>query len=147
MTSGVSITRHYPHPAYDVKPQMDTAETDNVRVRTLLRAALAKNLTDRMGASAGLQTQAALSERAGIAQSHISRIVRKESAATLDMLEALAHALGCEAWELLADSEHTRREAIERMIRGPRVPDDVAAKHLPPAPKHRNPRKPRSKPR
>ena len=114
-----------------------------------LRKVLASVLQGRMDASIDLSTQATLSERAKVAQSHVSRILRGESAATVDMLEALAAALRCQPWELLADSEQARREAIERMISGPRAPDEAVNKALPPAPKHpkaKKARKPRRKP-
>lgn len=87
----------------------------------------------------GIDSGNQLAGKAKIAQSHIGRMRREESAATVDMLDALAAALGVQPWELLADEEATRRAAMERMLLGPRVPDDKAADHLPPAPEHKPP--------
>lgn len=78
------------------------------------RQILADNL-DRILEKTG-ESNNQLSARAKIAQSHIGRMRRQESAATVDMLDALASALGMEPWELLTDSETTRRSAMERML-------------------------------
>ena len=89
-----------------------------------------------MQVSSHCDTQAKLSKRARVAQSHVSRILRCESAATVDMLEAIASALGCMAWELLADDEGARKEALARMLLGTPVPDSAVSRSLPPLPKH-----------
>lgn len=86
-----------------------------------LREIVAKNVSDRMR-SGPYDTQTKLSHRAGIAQSHVSRIVNAESGVTIDRLEKVASALGCEPYELLLDDEQARRALIERLMRGPAVP-------------------------
>ena len=35
---------------------------------------------------------------------------------SIDVIEALAVALGCNAWELLVDEDEVRQQAIERML-------------------------------
>lgn len=101
-----------------------------------LRKVLARNLAERMAAIPDCDTQAKLSKRARVGQSHVSRILRCESAATVDMLESIAAALGCMAWELLADDEGARKEALARMLLGPAASDLRVASVLPPSPRH-----------
>lgn len=100
-----------------------------------LRQVLAQNLKKAMDEQPGLDTHMAISKRAGIAQSHFSKVMRGEASATTDLIAALAKAVNREPWELLADSEATRKSALERMILGPRVPDEKVEKHLPVPPK------------
>lgn len=92
------------------------------------------NVTKRMADSAGLKTQVALSKKAGMSQSFLSEILSGQSIPTIETVAGIAEALGCQAWELLADSEATRKAALERMILGSRLPDERAAQLLPPAP-------------
>ena len=69
-------------------------------------------------------TQAGVAKRAGVAQSHVSRLLRCEAAATTDLIAALSRALDVQPWELLADAEATRQAALEKMILGlPRAAD------------------------
>ena len=70
--------------------------------------------------SLDMQSQNALASRAKVAQSHVGRIRRQESAATVDMLDAIAGALGIQAWELLVDSDEMREEAIRRLLATPK---------------------------
>lgn len=83
------------------------------------RQILADNLTRMMERSLDLKSQNALAARAKVAQSHVGRIRRQESAATVDMLDALASALGVQAWELLTDSDAAREEAMRRLLGAP----------------------------
>jgi transcriptional regulator with XRE-family HTH domain len=83
-----------------------------------LRQILADNLREAMEQTPGIDTQIALARRAGIAQSHLSKILRGEASATTDLLNALANAMGREPWELLADSNETREAAIRKMLVG-----------------------------
>jgi transcriptional regulator with XRE-family HTH domain len=116
--------------------QTDIPIADNIRMENmLLRQILADNLRQAMAESTGADTQMSLAKRAGIAQSHVSKLLRCEAAATTDVLASLAHALGRQPWELLADSEQTRQSALRKMILGDRVTDERAAETLPPAPK------------
>lgn len=84
-----------------------------------------------MGETHGLETQPALARRAGMAHSQISRILRCEIGTGIDVLEAIAEALGREPWELLMDTEETRRRAIERALARTPVPDSRVEEHLP----------------
>lgn len=113
----------------------------------LLRQILAANLKKRMEERG--MTQKNLEARSGVSQSHISRIKRTESGATIDRLAAICGALGCQPWELLIDDEALRREAIERML-GPRPSAPTPhTLHEPAAGKRvahrRKPRPPRSR--
>lgn len=66
-----------------------------------LRRVLASNLDRLMLSRPGLETQLHLAKRSGVAQSTVGRILRAETSATLDNLEALADALGTDAAALL----------------------------------------------
>lgn len=79
------------------------------------RQVLAKSLK-RFMQRAGIKNPTALARKAKISHSHIRRYLKMESAATVDMLDALADALDVEPWELLTDSDAMRREAIERLL-------------------------------
>jgi transcriptional regulator with XRE-family HTH domain len=81
-----------------------------------LRQVLARNIVAAMERVPGLDTQPALAAKAGIAQSQVSRILRAEIGCGLDILNALSTALQVEPWELLADSNATRRAAVEKML-------------------------------
>lgn len=89
----------------------------------------------RLIESSGLGSQKALAIKAQMSGGFLSEILRGETSPSLKTVDKMAEALGVQPWELLADSEATRRAAIERMVLGPRLPDDRAAEHLPPAPK------------
>ena len=97
----------------------------------LLRQILATNLKKRMEERGMRQKE--LEARSGISQSHISRIKRMESGATIDVLAAISGSLGCQPWELLIDDEVVRREALERML-GPRPSTPYAVHEAAPAP-------------
>lgn len=84
----------------------------------LLRQILADNLREAMSQNPNIDTQIALARRAGIAQSHLSKLLRGEASATTDLIAALAEAVGREPWELLADSESTREAALRKMLLG-----------------------------
>src|SRR5688572_1278536 len=100
-----------------------------------IRQTLARNLADAMYRNPDLDTQAKLSKKSKVAQPHISRILRCTSGATIDALANLARALGMQPWELLVDTQLTRRAALEKMILGETVPDDRVAQALGPLPK------------
>jgi transcriptional regulator with XRE-family HTH domain len=97
-------------------------------MRRLIAANL-KAALDRKGWS-GNQ----LAHAAKISQTHLAKVLREEAAFSTDILGPLSKALGMGPWELLADSEATREKAIRQLLLGPRIPDDRAAEHLPPAP-------------
>lgn len=60
--------------------------------------------------------QTALAKRSGIAQTHISRLLRCSSAATLETVATLADALGIQPWELLVNDEATRAAILQRIL-------------------------------
>lgn len=66
----------------------------------------------------GMDTQMAVAKKAGIGQSHLSRLLRCEASATTDLIAALSRALGVQPWELLVDTAATREAAIRRMLGG-----------------------------
>jgi transcriptional regulator with XRE-family HTH domain len=88
-----------------------------------LRQTLASNVDRRMGAM-GLN-QPELAKKADIGQSHVSRILSGNQSIGLDVIAAVATALGCSPWELLVDAEQTRREAVERILSAPTGSDNV----------------------
>jgi len=62
-------------------------------------------LTDnlrRLMKQAGIESQAQLSHRSGVSQTHISNLMRHAKSPTLDILVKLARALGVPPWQLLA---------------------------------------------
>jgi ribosome-binding protein aMBF1 (putative translation factor) len=63
--------------------------------------------------------QQRLGELSGLSPSHISEARRGISSPTLETLNALAHALQMQPWELLADDEATREDYIRRALQGP----------------------------
>jgi len=100
-----------------MNPHMDLRMQENGRMeKHLLRQILARNITQAMERKPDVSTQPALAEKAGIAQSHVSRILNCQLGAGLDKLAELSEALDCEPWELLVDEEATRERAIKRMI-------------------------------
>lgn len=115
--------------------QIDWGKADNANVDKIkLRQVFAANLTRAMRDKPGLETQSGLAKATGVTQGYLSELIRGESSPTTDMLATLANALDIRPWELLADDEETREAAIRKMLMGPRVSDEKAAKHLPPAP-------------
>lgn len=82
-----------------------------------LRQILADNVDRRMEELR--LTQPELAKKADIGQSHVSRILSGNQSIGLDVIAAVADALGCWAWELLVDSEQVRRNAVERILRAP----------------------------
>lgn len=84
--------------------------------KELLRQILASNVSRRMETSPGLDTQPALAKKAGIGQSHVSRLLNAKQSVGLDVVAAVSGALGCQPWELLTNDEATRRAAMERML-------------------------------
>jgi transcriptional regulator with XRE-family HTH domain len=64
-----------------------------------LRRVLADNVQREMKRLG--YTQPALAKKAGMAQSHVSRIINCHSGATIDRLVQLGQTLGVEPWKLL----------------------------------------------
>lgn len=71
-----------------------------------------------MRADPAIGTQPLLAERSGISQAHVSRLLNRHAAATVDVLDALARACRCQPWELLVDDEATREQALRRILGG-----------------------------
>jgi transcriptional regulator with XRE-family HTH domain len=94
-----------------------------------IRQVFAGNLRARMKQSG--MTQTALATRSGVSQAHISDILRGTTKVTLDLVADLAHALRCEAWELLVDSETTRQN-VYSMVLGIDKPQPLIAEPEPP---------------
>jgi Helix-turn-helix len=65
------------------------------------RALLARNLAALMAKSPDLMSQGALHRRSKVAQATIGRILRAETAASVDTLDQLAGAFGLSAWQLI----------------------------------------------
>lgn len=70
------------------------------------RAILAQNLKALMGNPNGPNSQSELKRRSGVSQATIGRILRKEAAATVETLAALAGAYGLEGWQLMVPGMH-----------------------------------------
>lgn len=84
---------------------------------TSLRAVLARNVRRRMAETPSIRRQEMLEEKSGLGQSTVSRVLNCGGAATLDTLEALARAIGCQPWELLVDDDQLREEIVSRFIK------------------------------
>ena len=68
---------------------------------------------------AGITSQAQLARLAGVSQTQISNMLSGRKSATIDMLERLATAFGCERWLLLAPPiylENLNREDFEPLL-------------------------------
>lgn len=85
---------------------------------------------DRVGIN-----QQSLAPKAGMSVGHLSEVRRGLVTPTLTLLNDLAFALGLEAWELLADTETTRQNALAKLLWQGGVPNEKVEQHLPPAPK------------
>jgi transcriptional regulator with XRE-family HTH domain len=102
-----------------------------------LRQILARNLRAAMARDSTISTQEKLAAKSKLSQSHISRLLLCEAAATTDALMALAVAVRCEPWELLTDAQATRKAALEKLLSVTPVSDERVAEHLPPTPRRR----------
>lgn len=83
-----------------------------------LRQTLAANIRAAIGKSLELDSVNALAQKAGIAQSHLSKALRCEASLTTDLLATIADALHVQPWELLVNTEATRKAALEKMLGG-----------------------------
>lgn len=59
-----------------------------------LRETLARRLRELMGAHLGMDTQVKVAAKSGVSQSTVQRILARDQAATVDLLEQLASAFG-----------------------------------------------------
>jgi len=62
---------------------------------------LAQNLKALMQSKAGPKSQLALAKKSGVGQATIGRILREETAASIDTVEEIAAAYGLQAWQLM----------------------------------------------
>lgn len=81
-----------------------------------LRRVLARNVRERMEKNPALGSYPKLGAASGLGKSTIGHVLACDGAATLDTIAALARAFRCQPWELLADDDSTRREALKRML-------------------------------
>ena len=102
---------------------MDNESRENFDMDTISEI-VAKNVQARMEANPSANTQSKLAKRAGISQSHVSRLLNEGASVTIGRLAKVATALGCEPYELLIDDDQARRSLIERLMRGPAVPTE-----------------------
>jgi DNA-binding Xre family transcriptional regulator len=87
------------------------------KTNTSLRAILAKNVRKRMEQDPSIRRQEMLEEKSGLGQSTVSRVLNCGGAATLDTLQALARAVGCQPWELLVDDDQVREDIVNRFLK------------------------------
>lgn len=59
-----------------------------------------------------------LAQQAGVAQTHLAKVLRGEASLSTDKLADVARGLGCDAWELLVDSDAVRERAIRQILAG-----------------------------
>lgn len=65
------------------------------------RAILARNLQALMRTKSGPKSQMGLGKRSGVAQATIGRILRQETAASIETVDDLAKAYGLQGWQLM----------------------------------------------
>lgn len=68
---------------------------------------------------AGFESPTALARKAGVDPSYMSKLMRAQFSCTVDVLAKFAVALGCQPWELLVDSEATRKAAYKKILGEP----------------------------
>lgn len=82
--------------------------------KNTIRDVLAHNMStamDRQGLSGN-----ALAKRAGVAQTHLAKVLRGEADVSTGKLAEIAAGLGMHPWELLVDSEAVRERVIRRAL-------------------------------
>jgi len=67
----------------------------------MVHKVLSENLRNLMRNNAGLGTQAAVGKAAKIDQKSVGRILNISNSPTLKQIDALAHAFGLNAWQIL----------------------------------------------
>lgn len=86
-----------------------------------IQQVLAHNLSvamERQGLSGN-----ALAKRAGVAQTHLAKVLRGEADLSTTKLGEVAAGLGLQPWELLVDSEAVRERAIRRALQPEAQPE------------------------
>ena len=68
------------------------------------KAVLAANLKALMDHSPAYSSQVAVAKAARCDQKTVSRLLRQEQAATVDLLDAIAAVFGLESWQLLTEN-------------------------------------------
>lgn len=102
-----------------------------------LRQIVGENVRAAIERSESVRSVNALAIKAGVAQASLSEALRGLSAMTTDTIAEIAACLDCQPWELLANTESTRKAALERMLGGPvkPVPNKRVEEVFPPVPK------------
>lgn len=95
-----------PHPVSHVWLNMQMAN---------LRHFIAQNLRQWMKDTPELASQPKLAHRSGVAQSHIGRILREESAVTVDVLALIARAFRRAPEDLLRPPDGTKHGKVEAL--------------------------------
>jgi transcriptional regulator with XRE-family HTH domain len=82
-----------------------------------LRDTLARRLRHLMDNTVGLDTQVKVSAKSGLSQSTVQRLLARDQAATVDVIEQLAAAFGIKRaeWFLLSDDEVTLLSQWKRL--------------------------------
>lgn len=103
------MATHYPYQDLEIKPHMDThpSQYPGMDRITALRQILADNVQAELKRRGYTQPQ--LAKKAGMAQSHVSRIVNGRAGATIDRVALLAHAFGVDPHELLIKGFSAKR--------------------------------------
>lgn len=88
-----------------------------------LRAVVAETVKSAMAGRPEIGTQEKPAKKSGVAQSHISRLLRGQNV-TLDVLEKVAHALRMAPYELLVNTDEARLALLGRIF-GKDAPTDA----------------------
>lgn len=108
---------------------MDTGLRDPLSMsKPSLRAIVANTVRTAMEVRPEISTQQKLASRAGVAQSHISRLLKGENV-TLDVLEKVARALKVEPFELIIDNDRARLSLLARIF-GKDAPTDLETERI-----------------
>lgn len=119
----------YPYLDISVKPHVDRAPGHHSGMdKPPLRMLVADSVRKAMDTRPDVDTQQKLAKRAGVAQSHISRLLRGENV-TLDVLEKVAHALRLEPFELVLNNDQAKLSLLGRIF-GRDAPSDAETERL-----------------
>lgn len=132
---GIVIENQAPHASAIFRHGDRAIAQNGAMTKAEIRQVLARNLRQAMDRTAGLETQSALAKKTGISQSHLSDVLNCVTSTGVDLLADLADALDIQPWELLADSEETKRSALARLMWGSGVSDKEVERYLPLPPK------------
>lgn len=100
-----------------------------------IKQVLARNLRAALKAHPTINSQIELASGSGVSPASINEAFHGQTSIGIELLNDMAYALGMQAWELLAETEEVKREALARMMWTGGVSDREVEKHLPRAPK------------